>query len=105
VTALIAAYAGDGCVSRCDAKCYNAWGPECHCICRGGNHGAGKQEAIENTRELGESWLGHARAGGRDIAHAELVIGAVHEPLSECGGSVATIQGRNRHAVRETLAC
>ena len=105
MTALIAAYTGDGCVARCDAKCYNAWGPECHCICQGANHGAGKQEAIGNTRELGESWLGQARAVGRDIAHAELVTGAMHEPLFECGGSAATIQGRNRHAVRETLAC
>ncbi len=38
-------------------------------------------------------------------SHAELVIGAMHEPLFECGGSAATIQGRNRHAARETLAC
>jgi hypothetical protein len=65
----------------------------------------GKQEAIQNTRELGEAWLEHARADGRDIAHAELVTGAMREPLFECGGSAATIQGRNRHAVRETLAC
>jgi hypothetical protein len=39
VTALIAVYTGDGCAGRCDAKCYNAWGPECHCICQGANHG------------------------------------------------------------------
>ena len=64
MTALIAVYTGDGCAGRCDAKCYNAWGPECHCICRGANHGAGKEEAIENTRELGESCLKHARADG-----------------------------------------
>jgi hypothetical protein len=57
MTALITAYTGDGCVGRCDAKCYNAWGPECHCICQSANHGAGRQEAIENTRELGESLL------------------------------------------------
>ena len=105
MTALIAIYTGDGCVGRCDAKCYNAWGPECHCICQGANHGAGKQEAIDSTRELGESWLEHARADGLDISHAELVIAAMHEPLFECGGSTATIQRRNRHAVRETLAC
>ena len=30
---------------------------------------------------------------------------AMHEPLFECGGSAAGIQGRNRYAVRETLAC
>ena len=56
MTALIAIYTGDGCIGRCDAKCYNAWGPQCHCVCQGVNHGAGRQEAIENTRELGESW-------------------------------------------------
>jgi len=81
MTALIAVYTGDGCIGRCDAKCYNAWGPECHCICQSANHGAGKQEAIASTRELAESWLEHARASGRDISHAELVLGAMHEPL------------------------
>jgi hypothetical protein len=81
VTALIAVYTGDGCVGRCDAKCYNAWGPECHCICRGANHLAGKQEAIDSTREMAESWLEHARANAQDISHAELVVGAMQEPL------------------------
>ena len=59
---LIALYTGDGCIGRCDAKCYNAWGPECHCICRGGNHGAGKQEATASTRELASALV---RAGPR----------------------------------------
>jgi hypothetical protein len=65
VTTLIAVYNSDGCVGRCDAKCYNAWGPECHCICQGANHGVGRQEAIGNTRELAESWLEHVQANGR----------------------------------------
>ena len=55
------------------------------------------------TALIAGAW--HARAAGLDIAHAELVIGATHEPLFECGGSAAGIQGRNRHAVREALAC
>ena len=63
MTALIAVYTGDGCAGRCDAKCYNAWGPECHCICQGANHGADKQEAIDNTREMAESWFEGAPAG------------------------------------------
>jgi hypothetical protein len=105
VTALIAVYTGDGCAGRCDAKCYNAWGPECHCICQGANHGAGKQEAIGNTRELAESWLEQAGLAGHDISLAELVVDAMHEPLFECGGIAATIQGGSRHAVREALAC
>ena len=81
MTALIAVYTGDGCVGRCDAKCYLAWGPECHCICQGANHGTGKHPATGNTRELGESWLKQARASGPDISHAEVVLGTMHEPL------------------------
>jgi hypothetical protein len=104
MTALIAFYTGDGCIGRCDAKCYNAWGPECHCICQGGNHGLGRQEAIGNTRELADSWLEDARASGLDIAHAEVLIDTLHESLFECGRNAATIQEGNRYAARETLA-
>ena len=84
MTALIAVWTGDGCAGRCDAKCYNAWGPECHCICQGANHGAGKQEAIENTRELGEFWLEQA---GLRAAHAEVLADAQHQPLFGLGGA------------------
>jgi hypothetical protein len=87
VTALIAVYTGDGCAGRCDAKCYNAWGPECHCICQGANHGVGRREAIDNTRELGESWLERARAAGQAIGHAELLADAQHQPLFSLGGA------------------
>jgi hypothetical protein len=105
VTALIAAWTADGCAGRCDAKCYNALGPDCHCLCRGGNHGVGRQEAIDNRRELGESWLEQAQASGQGIAHAEVLIGAMCEPLFECGRSAAPIQEGNRHAAHEALAC
>lgn len=87
MTALIAVYTGDGCAGRCDAKCYNAWGPECHCICQGANHGAGRQEAIENTRELGESWREQARAAGVAVTAAEVLLDARHEPLFGLGGA------------------
>jgi hypothetical protein len=87
MTTLIAVYTGDGCAGRCDAKCYNAWGPECHCICRGANHGAGKQEAIDNTRELGGSWLEGAGAAGQVITLAALAVDAQHQPLFEFGGA------------------
>jgi hypothetical protein len=86
VTTLISYESSGGDQGRCDAKCYNAWGPECHCICQGGNHGIGRQEAIENTRELGESWLEQARANGQGITRAELAIDAMHEPLFAFGG-------------------
>jgi hypothetical protein len=81
VSALIAVYTGDGCAGRCDAKCYNAWGPTCHCICRGGNHGAGRQEAIDNTREMAEAWLEQVQANGHAIARAEVLIDTLHQPL------------------------
>jgi hypothetical protein len=54
---LIAVYYSSGCVGRCDAKCYNATGPDCQCICGGRNHGKGKRQAIENTREMADEWI------------------------------------------------
>ena len=54
---LIASYNYDGCTGRCDAKCYNASHPKCECICRGINHGKGLQTAVDNTRELADTWI------------------------------------------------
>lgn len=54
---LLAVYDSDGCVGRCDARCYDATSPECECICGGANHGAGLNQAAENTREMVEEWL------------------------------------------------
>lgn len=54
---LIAAYNSDGCIGRCDSKCYNATCEKCTCICGGANHGVGKTKAMDNTRELAESWV------------------------------------------------
>jgi hypothetical protein len=81
MTTLIAVYNSEGCVGRCDARCYDADEPECECICGGRNHGAGKQLALDNTRELAESWIEHARASGQDISLAELAVDAQHQPL------------------------
>jgi predicted RNase H-like HicB family nuclease len=86
MTTLIAVYTSEGCVGRCDAKCYDAAEPDCDCICQGRNHGAGKQQALDNTRDLAESWLEHARANGQDITLAELAVDAQHEPLFDLGG-------------------
>jgi hypothetical protein len=36
----------------CDAKCYDATGPQCDCVCGGRNHGVGIKKAQENTHEL-----------------------------------------------------
>ena len=67
MTTLIAVYDSEGCVGRCDAKCYEADWDDCDCICQGRNHGAGKQQAIDNTREL--------------------AVDAQHQPLFSLGGT------------------
>lgn len=54
---LIAVYNSEGCVGRCDSRCYNAHEPECDCICGGVNHGAGRQQAEDNTRQMAQKWL------------------------------------------------
>lgn len=54
---LIAVYNSDGCVGRCDAKCYNAECDDCDCICGGRNHGAGLKRALDNTREYCQEYL------------------------------------------------
>jgi len=33
----------------CSARCYNAKGFNCRCICHGLNHGVGLTKAVENT--------------------------------------------------------
>jgi len=69
---LIAAYNSEGCIGRCDAKCYNAESPDCHCICGGKNHGVGLKKAIDNTRELAESWIEQYRADHPDVTQFEI---------------------------------
>lgn len=52
MTTTLAVYNSEGCVGRCDAKCHEARGGHCTCICGGKNHGAGLDKAIENNHEL-----------------------------------------------------
>ena len=55
MTTLIHAHgAGAG---RCDAKCYDAQGADCDCVCGGMNHGAGIEGATESTQELAGDML------------------------------------------------
>jgi len=51
MTTMIALYNADGCVGRCDARCYNAKSKTCSCICGGVNHAVGRQQALDQTRE------------------------------------------------------
>ena len=87
MTTLTAVYNSEGCVGRCDARCYDAAEPDCDCICGGRNHGAGKQQALDNTRELAGEWVERACANGQDISLAELAVDAMHEPLFSLGGA------------------
>ena len=87
MTTLISYQSSGGDQGRCDAKCYDAREDACDCICGGRNHGSGKQRAIENTRELAESWIEQARADGQDVSHVELLAEAMHEPLFDLGGT------------------
>jgi hypothetical protein len=57
MTTLISWGNSSGELGRCDAKCYDAIGGNCRCICGGLNHGVGKDKAIENTREHIDDWL------------------------------------------------
>jgi len=45
-----------GKVKQCDARCYNARGHKCECLCKGANHGQGLERAIgwvwENVVDL-----------------------------------------------------
>lgn len=54
---LISVQSSAGYDGQCDARCYEATGGQCSCICGGINHGAGEQQAVENTRDLAESMV------------------------------------------------
>ena len=54
---LIYASNSDGCIGKCDAKCYDAKEPHCDCICGGRNHGVGYNKAVDNTREYADEMM------------------------------------------------
>lgn len=86
MTTLIAQYNSDGCVGRCDAKCYDAKKPGCDCICGGMNHGAGAKTAAANTAELADRWIEqyqkehpeveryYVRRNGKLVRHEQLEL-------------------------------
>lgn len=57
MTTLIAVYNSDGCVGRCDAKCYNAVTSYCECVCGGANHGVGMKQAIQQAQDHFKEWI------------------------------------------------
>ena len=42
----------------CNARCYNAKGSKCKCVCDGMNHGAGETQAIIATARSASRLLG-----------------------------------------------
>jgi hypothetical protein len=72
MTTLIAVYNSEGCVGRCDARCYNAVLAPCTCICGGANHGAGRARAQCNTAALAEDWMARWAAAHPDTDHFEV---------------------------------
>jgi hypothetical protein len=81
MTALITVQNSDGVVGRCDAKCYDAKEKGCTCVCGGQNHGAGKPQAVDNTRELADKWVQQARERGQDVTNARRDMETSQEPL------------------------
>jgi len=51
MTTLIICTDGES-IRRCDAKCYNATGETCTCVCGGMNHGVGESAAKANIDAL-----------------------------------------------------
>lgn len=51
IISVVSKYGSGG---QCDARCYNATGTECHCVCGGAFHGVGARIAAEDRRLLSD---------------------------------------------------
>jgi hypothetical protein len=80
---LISVGNSEGIQGRCDAKCYNATGPDCDCVCGSRNHGAGLVQAMANTAELADEWIEEykARYPGEELMFEVGNCGALQPPL------------------------
>jgi hypothetical protein len=54
MSTVLAVYNTKGCLGRCDARCHEARGTVCRCVCGGANHGVGVEQAAENSAQMGE---------------------------------------------------
>lgn len=77
-TLIIARKSDGSLIGRCDARCYNAKGPKCTCICGGKNHGAGIHKAIDNTRTIFDRHIS-------DNPDAQVIIKPVQLTLYDVG--------------------
>ncbi len=57
MSTLIVSRSGGNARRSCNAKCYNAIGPDCDCMCGGVNHGVGEMQARANCSAMGVSWV------------------------------------------------
>lgn len=57
MTTLIIYETTGGTKRRCDARCHDAKGEKCECICVGANHGVGVKQAMVNTRNMAAGWI------------------------------------------------
>ncbi len=80
MTTLISVHNSDGCVGRCDARCHNAKGPVCSCVCGGKNHGVGHKQAAANTQEHAFEML---EANGIDTEELRVELAAYQPVLLE----------------------
>jgi len=51
---VIAVYNSEGCVGRCDARCHEAKGFDCKCICGGALHGVGSKITREDSSYISD---------------------------------------------------
>jgi len=64
MTTLIIRKNKDGATTgRCDARCYDAKGKKCKCLCGGVNHGRGFNGAASRTNEFREVILDSRKPG------------------------------------------
>jgi hypothetical protein len=77
MTPLFVVYDSTGCVGQCGPACYDAAEGPCGCICTGANHGAGRQQAICNTREHAPAWLERAAGAKTSVLAADILPGFV----------------------------
>ena len=65
----------DGVITgRCDARCYNAKGKKCKCVCGGFNHGMGLNSAIIITSTLFKDIENLNEASGIEIKQGQLQL-------------------------------
>ncbi len=92
VATMIAVYTSQGCIGRCDARCYGATELACECICAGANHGVGFARAADNTAQYAQRWIERHQAAHPDhdvvVPGLQQDLGLGRIPANRCAGAV-----------------